>query len=326
MPARRIELEIDVTAAVAMAGPHRLAASVVLPPAGVALRERLLFCLPGGAMSREYFDLAVPGEPDYSFARSMAALGYPVAMVDHLGIGASSVPADGFALRIEEVVAANNRALVHIRDRLREGNLDPSRPAMPALRTVGVGHSMGGLLTVMQQGAGAAHEALVLLGYSDNGLREALPPAALPFADDPAGARAALNDLLRGWQSDAFFEMPDTAQARAAYKGGRLAEAALQALAAVHTRALGIGGLMAMIPGSARPELAAIDVPVFLAVGDRDIAGSPQHIPASLPRVPYLGLAVLPQTGHNHFVYPARRRLLALLAGWLDALPALAAD
>ena len=327
MPAatRRLELKIDVTALVATAGPHTVAASVVLPPAGVALRERLLFCLPGGAMTRDYFDLAVPGDASFSFARSMAALGYPVAMVDHLGTGASSVPADGFALRIEEAVAANQCALSHVRDALRAGTLASGVPPVPGLRTVGVGHSMGGLLTVLQQAAGAGHDALLLLGYSDNGLREALPPAALAYADDPAGARAALNELLRGWQTDAFFAMPATAMARAVYRGGRIPEAAVQALDAVNTRTLGVGGLLSMIPGSAGPEMQSIDVPVFLGVGDRDIAGPPQRIPATLPRAPYLSLAVLPRTGHNHFVYPSRALLLRLVANWLDVIDAFAA-
>jgi pimeloyl-ACP methyl ester carboxylesterase len=327
MPAvmRRLELKIDVTTVGATAGPHAVAVSVVLPPAGVVLRERLLFCLPGGAMARNYFDLAVPGDASFSFARSMAVLGYPVAMVDHLGTGASSVPADGFALRIEEVVAANQCALTHVRDALRAGALASGVPRLPGLRTVGVGHSMGGLLTVLQQAAGAGHDALLLLGYSNNGMREALPQAALAYADDASGARAALNELLRGWHTDAFFELPMPAVARAVYRGGRIPEAAVQALAAVNTRALGVGGLLSMIPGSAGPEMGSIDVPVCLGVGDRDIAGPPRQIPATLPRAPYISLAVLPQTGHNHFVYPSRALLLRLVANWLDAVDTFAA-
>ncbi len=45
-------------------------------------------------------------------------------------------------------------------------------------------------------------------------------------------------------------------------------------------RLLGMGGLASMIPGSVDAEMAVVDVPVFLALGEHDIAGDPHIIPA----------------------------------------------
>lgn len=42
-------------------------------------KKAVLFCLPGGGASREFFDLA----PDYSFAARMNKAGHDVILMDH---------------------------------------------------------------------------------------------------------------------------------------------------------------------------------------------------------------------------------------------------
>ena len=67
-------------------------------------------------MNRNYFDLPTPeGEPTASFADEMTAKGFAVAMLDPLGIGESSVPADPYELTPEvqaRALAAAVAALV----------------------------------------------------------------------------------------------------------------------------------------------------------------------------------------------------------------------
>jgi pimeloyl-ACP methyl ester carboxylesterase len=75
-----------------------------------------------------------------------------------------------------------------------------------------------------------------------------------------------------------------------------------------------------MIPGSSAPECARIDTPVFLAVGDRDIAGPPHQIPASFSGSRDVTLLVLPETGHCHFLFASRRGLFTRAQGWVEAV------
>jgi pimeloyl-ACP methyl ester carboxylesterase len=81
-------------------------------------------------------------------------------------------------------------------------------------------------------------------------------------------------------------------------------------------------GMMALIPGSMKPELERIKVPTLVAMGDRDIAGSVAALPVQLPECRDLTLLTLPNTGHNHNRYDSRFRLWTRLLGWTDGLTA----
>ncbi len=76
----------------------------------LARSAKLLVCLPGGGMNRRYFDIGGDDPGGFSFARHMAAKGYVVACVDHLGIGESTRPTDGFILTPDLLAAANGNA------------------------------------------------------------------------------------------------------------------------------------------------------------------------------------------------------------------------
>jgi pimeloyl-ACP methyl ester carboxylesterase len=75
-----------------------------------------------------------------------------------------------------------------------------------------------------------------------------------------------------------------------------------------------------MIPGSVDAEMAAIDVPVFLALGEHDIAGDPHTIPACFTACRDFTLFVLPGTGHNHNVAPDRELLWERFVRWVRQL------
>ena len=65
----RIELSIDVSAAVALPPPLQVAATVYLPdPATLGPRPLVMFASPGGGYTRGYFDLRFDGHEGYSQA------------------------------------------------------------------------------------------------------------------------------------------------------------------------------------------------------------------------------------------------------------------
>jgi alpha-beta hydrolase superfamily lysophospholipase len=275
----------------------------------------VLVCLPGGGMSRRYFDLRVPAAlGNFSMARHLASAGFVVVTLDHLGIGESSKPLDGYLLTPETVADVNAFAVGRVLDDLRAGTLDPSLPPLPALVSVGVGHSAGASLTVHQQARWFTHRAIALLGFGGRGLPDRLGEAELAFADNPDALRREIAQLAR-----ARFGDPLPMQRRGSSSflvGAPMPEAVHEALVDCRTNLLALVGLSSMVPGNATPEIASIDVPVFLGIGSRDIAGPPHQIAAQFTGSGDVTLFVLDDAGHNHNVAPGRGQLWDRLAAW----------
>jgi pimeloyl-ACP methyl ester carboxylesterase len=296
-------------------GSLTIAADVFLPER-MRASPVALFCLPGGALNRGYFDLQ--GEGDFSFAAHLASQGFIVVTLDHLGVGDSSRPRDGFELTPDLLAHANAIAMRTIRDDLRAGRLTGT--ALSQLQSIGVGHSMGAMLTAMQQAHHGGHAALILFGFSTRGLAAALTPEELELSGNPEGLRANVVRLARLRSPDPYPEVPRSAQGRELFAGDTADRRGVEALARARSRLLMSAGLFSMVPGSCAPECAAVDVPVLLALGDRDMAGPPHQIPANYPASPDVTLLVLPQTGHAHFLFASRQHLFERVTQWCGAI------
>lgn len=311
---------VDVDGIIAGESGLRIAAQIFFPPReALGTAPLALFCLPGGGLNSRYFNLSLAAdEPDadrFDFAAQMAARGFITVAIDHLGVGASSRPRDGFALTPETMVAANTRAAEQIMQALREGTLLEGWPALPELRCIGVGHSMGGMLTALQQAERRTYAAIAVLGFSTRGLPEYLTPADAEFVDNPAGARANIVRLAKLRGDDPYPDLNTRGQAREIY-GGHADKRALAALRRAGDKVLSVMGFFSMLPGSTSDACAQVDVPVFLAVGDRDMTGPAHAIPASFSGSADVTLLVLPETGHTHFIFPSCTQLFRRLADW----------
>jgi pimeloyl-ACP methyl ester carboxylesterase len=275
-------------------------------------------CLPGGSINRRYYDLGEESAPSFSFARQMAKRGALVIAVDHLGVGASSRPQDGYLLTPDVIVAANAHAVAAAVELLKSGTVTPELPPLPTLATIGVGHSMGGLLTAMQQAAFPLHRAMVLLGFSNAGLIQHLPKTAHDLIGAPQAIPGRIAGLARELYGTAYVEMrPSSGRNEDMFYGGKADRDGVELLKTARDTLIAMPGLQSMIPGSIDPQMKAIDVPVFLGLGDHDIAGPPHAIPASFPASRDVTLLVLPETGHCHFIFPSRAQLFRRLADWV---------
>jgi alpha-beta hydrolase superfamily lysophospholipase len=323
----RAVLRVDVSD-VAPPGCKELALEVIPPRGSEGGSPRaVLVCFPGGGMTRRYFDLAAAG---YSFAGYASARGFLVVLVDHPGTGDSDAPDDGWTLT-PTAVAGIEAAAVHRVLAL----LSPSAPV------IGVGHSMGAHLLIHQAAlsSGGAppdpptraprppsgrvrFDGLALLGWCGRGLPQYLDAGDLTLgqldATDPeaftaqlvASARRRFPDPLslgRGGGAQLLIKNPMTAGVR-------------QALLDVRAPLLAACGHASMIPGAARRAAAAIDVPVFLGVGEHDIATDHRLIPGEFPSCGDITLYVLPGAGHNHNVEPGREQLWERVTSWADQL------
>lgn len=319
MSAIVVQRSIDIGELLPNEDPLSIAAEIMLPATALSAVPVVLFCLPGGAMSKTYFNLRTEDSDEFSFAQQMARHGCITIALDHLGTGGSSKPRDGFALTPDIVTEGNQRAVQIIMQLLRQGELDPALPPLSQIRAIGVGHSMGGMLTIMQQARFHPYSALAVMGFSARGLPMYLDADLQMYVDNPQALRNDIEHLARQRGSDPYPELPRRGQSSEIYGGG-VESGVKQALVAARTNMAATVALMPLIPGSSVPECAQIDVPVFLVVGDRDMTGPPHEIPALFTGSPDIALRILTDTGHTHFASAARELLFARFAHWLHEI------
>ena len=159
---------------------------------------------------------------------------------------------------------------------------------------------------------------MALLGFAGQGLVDFLTPEERTFVGDPDGLRAALPDLVQKRFGDA---LPNWQGGNSTlFAGGTAPEPVKDAMRAAQAPMLGLLGLTSMVPGASAPELAAIDVPLFLGVGSADITGSPRRIPSDFPNAHDITLFVLDGAGHTHNIHEHRDVMWARLVQWSRGL------
>ena len=318
----RLQRRIDVASAVGLPAPCEIVVDVVAPR---HWREGLspvaLCCLPGGYLGRGYFDLQVEGDDSYSFAAFMAARGFVTLSLDHLGSGESTQPEDGYAVTLERVVDANRWALEKVLGELREPDPGGDRPDFGLLPSVGVGHSMGSALSVVQQARAASHAALVLFSFSARGLEKYLLPDEKKFANRPEETWANLPELARARFSTPYPRVGGRSgeASQAAFGTGTAEAPAVRALKRCGTNLVAQPGLLSMIPGGYAPFAADVRVPVFVGTGDRDLTG-PQEANDAFPRASEFVAYTLEDCWHCHNVARTRHRLWERTSRWIRSV------
>lgn len=306
-------LRLDAGVALPGEGALQLAVEVIAPEKP---RPIVLFCLPGGGMNRRYFDLQVPGDDSYSFARQMAARGFISVLVDPLGVGESSRPKDGYALTTELLAQAGARVADQVRGEFVNGLIVNGLEPIPNVAFVGVGHSMGALLTIAQQAGTHQHKAIAVLGFSTRGLPDYVPAEARELAKDPVALRRELPRLARAMFREDYPVIGRSGDGTALYAGKSAEPAGVEAIKAARDVLLPVPAFHSMLPGNVAAEAARIDVPVFVGLGERDMAGPPLEAPKAFTASPAVTFALLPGAGHSHFLFASRHELFDRLAQW----------
>lgn len=311
---------LRVPTAVTVGGepPLQIAVSLYVPQA-LAQPALVLCCVPGGGMNRGYYDLVTAeGDTRASLAHQMAARGFIVMTLDSPGLGESDKPADCYLLSPALIAQALGEAMDAVLAQLREGHAVPGLAALPALRSVGLGHSMGGLLTILSQAQRARHAALIVLGFATAGLPQFMTTSAKALIGDRAAIDAQLEALSRKMFGNVQYPRPMKAANGAELYGSSTTEP--DVVAALKPCVEGIlpqPAQLSLFPGNVAAEAATIDVPVYIGVGDKDMTGKADDIPLAFTASPAVHLQVLPQTGHSHFLFPSRTALFDGIARWL---------
>src|SRR3954451_9444040 len=147
-----IDFRIDVTEAAGLGEPTWIAATVHLPdPARLPARPVICFAKPGGGYSRGYYTIDLPGPAKGAQADWHATRGWIFVSVDHLGVGDSSLHDDA-RLTYATLAAAAHAAEADIISRIAAGTVAQGYPKIGAGLKIGIVKSMGGCLTIVQQG------------------------------------------------------------------------------------------------------------------------------------------------------------------------------
>jgi len=260
-------------------------------------RNITLFCLPGGGLTKGYFDLA----PNYSFTACMTALGYDVIIMDHPGIASNPMPDDHPFFTPRDAAGYMAKALQQ---------WDIQTPI------IGVGHSLGGMMIMLMQGTHSCFKALGLFGSSAGGLDWGLSDDEKAYINQPEDFARDLEAL-----SLAKFGGPVSRHGRGpsgeSIVFGGETPALTQRLREVACEMNSAGAMMSMMRGAFRPEVEAIKVPLFFAFGDHDIGIPPADAPKDFINAP-AEVHILEMTGHNHFAFSSIQALYKNLNIWLE--------
>ena len=268
-------------------------------------QNTLLFCLPGGGASAEFFNL----DPTYSFAQLMSKLGYDVITMDHPGTVINSLPTDHPFLKPRQ--AADYLATVL--DKLQ------TQADLNHARAFGIGHSMGGMTTTLIQARHKTFDGIALLGSSAGGLEWGLSDEEKAYIDRPAAFARDLEKLTLAKFGQAFTDIPNGPSGKSITFGGETPELT-QRLREISCELYAAGGMMSMIRGSFKAEVEAISVPMFFAFGDHDIGIPPEEAPKDFINASSTELVILENTGHNHFAFKSIETLCEKLDYWASNL------
>ena len=294
-------------------GGSWIAASLHAPAAGVAPSGALLVCSPGGTYSRACADLSVPGRSGYSMAAHFTARGHYVLAVDTLGTGSSAAPPNGDLVTMDIAARALADASAAARKLLTEAGAG-------RITVIGLGHSLGGAITVATQALAEPFAAVAVLGYSPSW--RSVPSAGRPETSAATLRPAVLAELTAAhpalWSSSyvcfgreatrAFSHWPDVpADVVLAADGDQVAV----------PRGLATDFGMT---GPARQAAARVRVPLFLGFGERDVTDRPHDEPGYYPASRDVTLRVLAGSGHCQYTASSRQQLWNRLDQWMTTV------
>lgn len=283
-----------------------LAATIHLPrPDQMPERPILLICLPGSGYNRHYYDLREPG---YSEAEQHVAAGMIVAAIDPLGVGESSLPPLDESDKAA-VARTTAEAVGLLLEALSNGSLCQDFPVIEQPVTIGIGQSMSGFIIAATQGLHRTFDGIAILGAS---MIETTMPA--PKGQPPVIAPEGLSGhdaglyLLEHTDWKFVFHWEDVPQhfIDADMEGGL----PLRSTAPYWGSMTGPGILKITSSANAvTDEAARVDVPVLVAMGERDVTKTPLEELAAFPLAKDLASFVVQRMAHMHN-FAGTRRLL----------------
>jgi pimeloyl-ACP methyl ester carboxylesterase len=314
-------VRVDISDAVKL--PNTYIAATIIAPRQVSRRPIIAAAFPGGGYSRGYWDIQWLG--GYSEAEYHVDAGWLFLAIDHLGVGESSLP-DPALLTFECMANANAAATQAIVSGLRSGTLLESLGPLETPFVIGIGQSMGGCVSIVTQAMQRPFDALAVLGYSASHTVLPSPAGGVQVSavergrTDTAGIISEAEEVgdveVFAW---AFhFDDVDPGIRHEDLRGGFPFRT--EGVPAWGSATLPPAAASMLAPGVVAEEAAAVDVPVFIGVGERDVCPDPWAEPASYRSARQVSLCVVPRMAHMHNFASSRRELWAGVHRWGESL------
>jgi pimeloyl-ACP methyl ester carboxylesterase len=320
------ELMLDVSASLPFDESICVAASVHLPDLAAAAPRAMLVCWPGGSYSRAYWDMHIPQHSGYSFADHLTAQGYLVVAADHLGVGASSKPADGDRVNLETMSAACASFVEQARELLAEGAPELGGIPLPELPIIGVGHSLGACVTVVTQARHRCYDAVALLGFT-HGQKEVSVTAVGAAAADPDAdggvLRQAAVEQARAFFADTWDDVYGLVPREPNHGWLHRPDVPAAVVAADDAEAVRWprqSYVDALLVGYSAGFAAQLDCSVFVGFGDHDVPPVPHHDVAFYTSSDDVTLYILPDAAHCHNFATTRTQLWDRISLWAAGL------
>jgi pimeloyl-ACP methyl ester carboxylesterase len=337
---RSVRLEIDVTDAANLGVQAHAVVTVVYPDQWTLVEAPIVaFALPGAGYNRHYFTFDMPGTATGGQAGWHAQRGWIFVAIDTLGVGEASLP-DPADLGLQCLSAVNHAIVGDVLQRLALGTVSPDLASVADPIVLGLGQSMGGGLTIVQQAHHDTYDAIAILGFSATWTSTrklpGSPPAGVPYLardtplprPDPRSheqrSAVAANRLLLRLQADAeryptksatppgwhfhFDDVPAEVRERDLTMTGE----------APPWRSTTVPGAVfqMLAPGSLGPEAAAIVVPVLSAFGERDVTEDPRMEHKAFRHAVDFSSFICPRMGHMHNFASSRGILWSRVHSW----------
>ncbi|HLZ97861.1 MAG TPA: hypothetical protein VKP66_07905, partial [Steroidobacteraceae bacterium] len=206
----------------------------------------------------------------------------------------------------------------------------PGMAPIASLTRIGIGQSMGGKVTVLAQGRRGTFDAIGVLGAS--AIHTQLPQrdaAARESAErghrQVRGSAVDSESVAKASRSIADFVFPFHWEdvppdiVNADIVGGyplRRPPVPPFGSASIPPCAVTM-----MSPGAIAAEAAAVRVPVFVGVGERDVCPDPRAEPRAYADSPDITLCIVPRMAHMHNFAGTREMLWARLERWIGSVP-----
>jgi alpha-beta hydrolase superfamily lysophospholipase len=302
-----IPLDFDVTAALpdgATEGQPVIISGWLFYPEDPGAHPVSMTLTAGGSYDKRYHHAIIPGHPGYSAAEYLASRGNIVLLSDHLGVGQSTrLPQQRKATR-HIVAHANHAAVEQFHARLTAGTLHPGLPAIPSTTRIGGGHSMGGMLTILQQAEHKSYDGVMIMGYTADAVHFTLHGQKLRAADHiPTGdvPDYSSNDRAALRQGFHWDDVPETVMT------------ADDALAVKTPSGIGLDSIRAQI---VKEEAGRITVPVYICLGERDVSPDAHAEPGYYRSSNDITLQILPHSGHCHTFASTREQMWNRMHRW----------
>ncbi len=297
---QQIRQAFNVSAVTPFSATQTIAGWLFLPDSiGSVAPQSLVVCLPGGTYSKSYFHFSVDGYAEYSMAEYFTERGHLLLALDHLGVGDSSQPEEERLLTRELHADVHHEVVKTILEQLARGIASSSLPPMTGLSITGVGHSMGGMILVTQQGRHSSYDRIAALGWVN--VPAAVPPLNLLPPDDSSGYLPANRVDTR-----TVFYMEDVPDP--------VIEADEKAATTISVTLL----RELLTPGISLEEARRIKVPVFIGFGERDMSLDPYIEPSAYSSSSDVTLYILKDSGHCHNLSSTRQSLWRRLCDWIE--------